>query len=223
MLCSSTSSQTNSKANETDIRTRRRFLPVVKQASVLSIKLVVLATTNSVSRLLTVPVLEIVSTASFSRSIALDLWSNIVSLANTTGASAWRVLRFLGFFFDARVWVWFVGCASLDRSTIWHSFSVTESSSPTLSFCKKKRKVRSSINRMFSYTDVIHIEKECKVCFSTSQTLLQSIEKDTKDKYTIIYNLFSISLKGLKGTLCFLFYAWHKVHKFRSSVLVLDS
>lgn len=76
---------------------------------------------------------------------------------------------------------------------------------------------------MFSYTDVIHIEKECKVCFSTSQTLLQSIEKVTKDKYTIIYNLFSISLKGLKGTLCFLFYAWHKVHKFRSSVLVLDS
>lgn len=140
MLCSSTSSQTNSKANETDIRTRRRFLPVVKQASVLSTKLVVLATTNSVSRLLTVPVLEIVSNASFSRSIALDLWSNIVSLANTTGASVWCVLRFLGFFFDARVWVWFVGCASLDRSTIWHSFSVTESSPPTLSSCKKEKK-----------------------------------------------------------------------------------
>ena len=41
--------------------------------------------------------------------------------------------------------------------------------------------------------------------FLTSQTLLQSIEKVTKDKYTIIYNLFSISLKGLKGTLCFCF------------------
>ena len=140
MLCSSTSSQTNSKANENDIRTRRRFLPVVKQANVLSIKLVVLATTNSVNRLLTVPVFEIVSNASFSRSIAWDLWTNIVSLANTTGASVWRVLRFLVFFFDARLWVWFVGCACLDRSSIWHSFSVTESSFPTLSFCKKEKK-----------------------------------------------------------------------------------
>lgn len=41
--------------------------------------------------------------------------------------------------------------------------------------------------------------------FFDSQTLLQSIEKVTKDRYTIIYNLFSISLKGLKGYFMFLF------------------